>query len=183
MEAKGGDLMEGEDEPIESIESLKKGLLEEQIKSKELLNRLKYAQADLENYRKRAEKEMADAREASLGGLLGRLLVILDELALAVKHAETEGKDKNLSEGFRMVQKNLEAALESVGVERIDAIGRPFDPAVHEAAEKVTGLEEGEELVVVEELRPGYRFHRQVLRPSLVKVGTAVMQQEEEHGE
>jgi molecular chaperone GrpE len=171
--------METEDESPGDVESLKQELLEEQIKSKELLNRLKYAQADLENYRKRAEKEMAEAREASVRALVGRLVVVLDELALAVMHAEADGGDKNLSEGFRMVQKNLEGALESVGVERIDALGRPFDPALHEAAEKAEGGS-GESLVVVEELRPGFTFRGQVLRPSLVKVGAAEEHREEE---
>jgi len=172
--------LELEDESTADMESLKKELLEEQIKGKELLNRLKYAQADLENYRKRAEKEMAEAREASLKGLVGRLLVVLDELTLAVKHAGAGGTGGTLSEGFRMVQKNLETALESVGVERIEAMGKHFDPSLHEAAEKVEGTPEGEEVVVVEELRTGYTMRGQVLRPSLVKVGPSPSEKKEE---
>jgi molecular chaperone GrpE len=123
---------------------------------------------------------MAEAREASLKGLVGKLLVVLDELTLAVKHADAGGNGEALSEGFRMVQKNLEAALESVGVERIEALGKHFDPSVHEAAEKVEGRQKGDEAVVIEELRAGYTMKGQVLRPSLVKVGPTPREQEEE---
>jgi molecular chaperone GrpE len=169
MGVKGENIMElGDGEADE--ETLRKELLEERIKSKELLNRLKYAQADLDNYRKRAEKEAADARDSAVKGLVVRLLVVLDELTLAVEHAEAEANGEDLSEGFRMVKKNLESALESVGVERIQAVGKPFDPTLHEAAEKV-GPAEGDDVVVVEELRPGYVMKGQVLRPSLVGVG------------
>lgn len=169
--------LEGEGETGE--ETLRKELLEERIRSKELLNRVRYAQADLENYRKRAEKEAADARDSAVKGLVGRLLVVLDELALAVEHAEAGGNSEDLSEGFRMVEKNLGAALESVGVERIEALGKPFDPAQHEAVEKTEGSGPGEE-VVVEELRAGYTLKGQVLRPSMVRVGPAEENGEEE---
>ena len=164
--------MEIESEPQEDLDALKKELLEERIKSKELLDRLKYAQADLENYRKRAEKEMAEAKFSSMKGLVARLLVVSDELALAVSHAEEEASGDALAEGFRMVQKNLEGALEAVGVERIEAMGKPFDPAHHEAIEKVQGAGEGPQ-VVLEELRAGYTMNGQVLRPSMVRVGRA----------
>ena len=174
--------MELEDGSPADVESLKKELLEEQIKSKELLNRLKYAQADLENYRKRAEKEMAEAGETSLMGLVGRLLVVMDDLSLAVKHAEASEDGGALGEGFRMVQRNLEGALESVGVERIEALGKHFDPSLHEAVEKVEGAAVGDE-VVVEELRAGYTSRGKVLRPSLVKVGPAPREKGEEKGE
>jgi len=172
--------LELEGESPADVESLKKELLEEQIRSKELLNRLKYAQADLENYRKRAEKEMAEAGETSLMGLVGRLLVVLDELSLAVKHAEAGGNGDALGEGFRMIQRNLEAALESVGVERIEALGRHFDPSLYEAAEKVEGAAEGDEVVVIVELRAGYTIRGKVLRPSLVKVGPAPREEEKD---
>lgn len=179
MEAKEEDVMESEGESPGPEVELMKELRQEQIRGKELLTQLKYAQADFENFRKRSEKEMADARESSIRGLVGRLLVVLDELALAVKHAGSGGKDKNLGEGFRMVQKNLEAALESVGVERIEAVGKQFNPALHEAVEKVEGAAEGDD-VVVEEVRPGYTIKGQVLRPSMVRVGPMPEEHREE---
>ncbi len=160
--------IEGESGP-EGAEGLEEELAAERKKNQELLTRLKYMQADLENYRKRVDREMREAGESSLRSLVSRLLVVQDELQLAVKHGGTNDPDGEFMEGIRMVQNNLGAALESVGVEKIECIGRPFDPALHEAVEKVQG-ESDEGDVVVEEMRPGFTFRGQLLRPSMVKV-------------
>ena len=177
MDSRQGD---GGDEAAEpGEERLKRELSDEKKRNEELLNRLKYAQADLENYRKRMEKELKDAGELLARDLVTRLLVVQDELDLAVKHA-TKGKGNGeLTEGIRMVQRNLRAALLSVGVERIDSVGRPFDPTIHEAVEKVQGEEGGPDLVV-EEVRPGFMFRGQLLRPSMVKVELAAKEAREE---
>jgi molecular chaperone GrpE len=129
-------------------------------------------QADLENYRKRMDKELKEAGESLARSLAAKLLVVQDELDLAARHAELGKESGELKEGIAMVRKNLESALESVGVERIDSVGRTFDPSVHEAVEKVQGESPGEDLVV-DELRPGYTFRGQLLRPSMVKVELA----------
>ncbi len=154
----------GEDQ----LEALKRDLSEEKKRNEDLLTRLRYSQADLENYRKRAEKEQREAGESVAKGLVSKLLVVSDELDLALKHAEGPANGE-LLEGIRMVRGNLRAALQSVGVEAIDALGKPFDPAVHEAVEKTQGDGDGPDLVV-EELRTGYTFRGQILRPSMVKV-------------
>ena len=172
--------MELEGESPADVESLKKELLEEQIRSKELLNRLKYAQADLENLRKRMDREAREAGEATARSLVTRLLVVQDELDLASKHSDDGGHGGDtLKEGIAMVRRNLATALESAGVERIEAVGRPFDPAVHEAVEKVEGGTHGRDMVV-EEVRPGFMFRGALLRPSMVKVETASKAPEEE---
>jgi len=164
-------------EESDSAEGLVRELAAERKKNEELLTRLKYAQADLENYRKRVDKETKEAQEALARTLLGRILVVQDELDLAAKHADAE--DSELSEGIGMVRRNLESALESVGVERIDSVGKPFDPSVHEAVERVQGTTSGED-VVVEEVRPGFMFRGQLLRPSMVKVELAAKAAKEE---
>ncbi len=168
MKANGDEEAE---KPRGEVEALKAQLTQEKKKSDELLNRLKYAQADLENYRKRMDKEMKEAGESLARNLLARVLVVQDELDLAAKQAEGEGDGKEFREGIAMVRKKLEAALESVGVERVAAVGMPFDPAVHEAVEKVQGS--SKEDLVVEEVRPGFMFRGQLLRPSMVKVELA----------
>lgn len=150
----------------------KRQLEQEQARNKELVTRLAYAQADFENYRKRTEREAGASRDASLGALMANLLSVLDELDLAVSLAESGGEPSGLLEGVKMVRKNLTAALKREGLERIEAEGKPFDPALHEAVEKVAGDAQGDE-VVAEEVRPGYVFRGQVLRPSMVKVKTA----------
>jgi molecular chaperone GrpE len=155
----------------EPVDGLKRELETEKHKNEELLTRLKYMQADLENYRKRMDKELAEARESSVRSLLTRLLVVQDEMDMAAKHSDGE-EEGEVKEGVEMVRKKLWSALESAGVERIDCVGRPFDPALHEAVEKVQGNSHGED-VVVEEIRPGFMFKGRLLRPSMVKVELA----------
>ena len=150
-------------------ESLRRELAESKRRGEELLTRLKYAQADLENLRKRMDKEMKEAGESLARSLASKLLVVLDELDLAVKHAEGSGE---LKEGLQMVRRNLRSALESSGVEQIDAVGMKFDPSVHEAVERIQGEGTGDD-IVVEEVRPGFSFRGQLLRPSMVKVELA----------
>ena len=135
----------------------------------ELLNRLKYMQADFENYRKRAEKDRREVEENSSKNLVIKLLSVLDELDLAVKHSKEGSGEAELREGIEMVQKNLCFELEAIGLQRIDALGKPFDPTKHEAVAKVPGTSSGS-WIVAEDLRTGYEFRGKVIRPSMVKV-------------
>lgn len=145
-------------------------LAREKKKGEELLVKLKYLQADFENYRKRNDKEMREAEEASVRSLVLKLLSVLDELGLAIQNSKPVGGG-SLLEGIKMVHKSLNAALESEGLRRIKAVGEPFDPRLHDAVEKVEGSSKGD--VVIGEIRPGYTFRGQVIRPSMVKVELA----------
>lgn len=165
----GGGGGESEGSPLEA---LKRELGEEKRRNADLLTRLKYAQADLENYRKRMDKELKEAGESLAKSLVSRLLVVQDELELALKHSKNGTGGAEMTEGIEMVRKNLLSTLQDVGVERIDAVGRPFDPTVHEAVAKVQGGAPGSDMVV-EEVRPGFTFRGQVIRPSMVKVELA----------
>ncbi|HLQ20818.1 MAG TPA: nucleotide exchange factor GrpE [Nitrososphaerales archaeon] len=149
------------------IQQLKRVVDEEKRKSEDYLTRLKYLQADFENYRKRVDREIREIEEFSTSRFAKRLLPILDELDLALNSAESKSP---LTEGVKMVRKNLNAALEAEGVRRIEALGKPFDPALHEAVDKVLGKRSGGEDIVVEEIRKGYLFKDKILRPSMVKV-------------
>ena len=140
---------------------------EEKRRSEDYLTRLKYLQADFENYRKRVDREIREIEEFSTSRFAKRLLPILDELDLALGSAESKSP---LTEGVKMVRKNLNAALEAEGVRRIEALGKPFDPALHEAVDKVLGKRSKGEDIVVEEIRKGYLFKDKILRPSMVKV-------------
>ena len=145
---------------------------EEKRKSEEHLTRLRYLQADFENYRKRVDREMREVEDFSTSGLMKKLLPVLDDLDLAVATAETSA-DKGLLEGVGMVRKNLTSVLQSEGLKSIDAVGKPFDPALHEAVERVDGTKKRKEDTVVEDMRKGYIFKNKVLRPSMVKVESA----------
>lgn len=151
---------------------------EEKTRGEEYLSRLKYLQADFENYRKRVDREIRDIEDFSTSSLIRRLLPVLDDLDLAVATAE-KAQSGGMVEGIEMVQKNLLAALESEGLKAIDAVGQPFDPAVHEAVERVDGTDNTRDMVVAE-MRRGYVLKDKVLRPSMVRVESAVKSDSEQ---
>lgn len=150
------------------VSELEEALESEKERSADLLRRLQYLQADFENYRKRVEKEMGDAKKFSNERLLSDLLTVKDELDLAFAKARETKQSPVLMEGVGMVQKRLLNILSKEGVERIPGAGSMFNPDYHEAALKVVSDEE--EGTVVEEVRPGYMLKGRVLRPSIVKV-------------
>jgi molecular chaperone GrpE len=143
-------------------------LEQEKRKSDDYLTRLKYLQADFENYRKRTERELREMEDFSTTKLVLKLLPVLDELELATA-ARQKADDSAMAEGVAMVLKNLTAALEAEGLRRIEAVAKPFDPKFHEAVDKVEADRVGDD-IVVEEIRKGYTFRHRLLRPSLVKV-------------
>ena len=130
------------------------------------------AQADFENYRKRAAKDVAAAEGRGVARLARELLPALDNLALALAAAEAGAEtehDRKLVEGIRLVEKELSAALARVGIEAYSPQGEPFDPELHEAMAKqpVEGAASG---TVAEVYQRGYRQNGTVLRPARVVV-------------
>lgn len=126
--------------------------------------------ADFENFRRRAAQESLDRSRYGAESAAISLLPVLDNLQRAIQHAP-EGDP--MVDGVRMVARQFEEALRSIGVTPIDAEGQPFDPALHEAI----GGEESPEVeqdTVVAVLQPGYRLHDRVLRPALVRVAHPV---------
>ena len=163
------------------IARLEKTLEDERKSKEELLTSFRYLQADFENYRKRVDREIRDLEEFSTAGLVRKLIPVLDDLDLAVATA-SKAQDKGFLEGVKMVQKNLTATLEAEGLQRIEAVGKPFDPSAHEAVEMVQGKDSSQD-TVVEEMRKGYAFKGKVLRPSAVKVELAARPAKKEEGE
>ncbi len=132
--------------------------------------------ADLANLRRRHDEERLNIREQSNSRLLVHLLPIVDELDLAVNHlnnAVAENADRGVadswSEGVRLIQRKLAAFLESEGVTRIESLGEPFNPELHEAVgiAQVSAADSG---CVVEVLRQGYRLHNRVVQAAQVVV-------------
>ncbi len=135
-------------------------------------------QADLANARRRHEAERGAIRQQANSSLLAQLLPIVDELDLAVAHLESNGGavgDVPLPagswvEGVRLIQRKLAGFLEAQGVTRIEALGQPFNPELHEAV----GIDEAGEAEpgsVVKVLRQGYRLHDRVVQAAQVVVG------------
>jgi molecular chaperone GrpE len=125
------------------------------------------AQADFENYRKRAAKEAAAAGERAKSGLLRELLPVVDNLERAL--ASARDSEQHLAEGLRMVHSELLAVLQRNGVEQFDPTGEAFDPELHEAlsTRSQDGAEPGVVLDVVEK---GYKLNGALLRAARVVV-------------
>ncbi|MGD9131732.1 MAG: nucleotide exchange factor GrpE [Candidatus Bathyarchaeota archaeon] len=157
------------EESEETVKKLSEELEAEQEKSKQYLNRLKYLQADFENYRKRVEKEVQEAVQRSNEQLIACLIGVLDDLESAIQAGETTENKAALLEGIRMVHKNLEKLLENEGLERLECVGQAFDPRIHEILAQIP-TKEHESGTVLEEARKGFMFKGKVLRPSIVKV-------------
>ena len=135
---------------------------------RELYDLLLRKQAEFENLRKRQERERTESRQRLSMDLLGRLLPILDNFHRALSESAS-GPEESFRRGIALTVQQMEDLLKREGLEEIDAVGRPFDPHLHEAVETrlVDGMEEG---IVLEDLRKGYRFQGQLLRPTLVRV-------------
>lgn len=167
----------GVEGPLPTTEELEN----ERAKSDDYLRRLQYLQADFENYRKRVEKEMADNRMYGNQRLLTDLVIVNDELELALRKAEESKESPSITEGLRMVQKRLQGLLTKEGVEKIRALGTKFNPDIHDAALRVES--DDEEGTVIEEIRQGYTLKGRVLRPSIVKVAANTAEPESKSGE
>jgi molecular chaperone GrpE len=125
------------------------------------------AQADFDNYRKRAAKEAAAAGDRAKGGLVRELLPVVDNLERAL--ASAEESEQHLAEGVRLVHSELVAVLQRNGIEPFDPTGEAFDPEVHEAlsTQPADGAAPG---TVVGVMEKGYKLGGTVLRPARVVV-------------
>jgi len=128
------------------------------------------AKADLENMIKRHQREIADRARYAGEGLARDILQAVDDLERALQHADDGAA--SVSGGVELVLKEMLAALQKNGVERIDAEGKPFDPAAHEAVAMVeTGdLPPG---TVMQVFRAGYKMRDRLLRAAMVSVSKA----------
>ena len=133
------------------------------------LNDLRRLQADFDNYRKRTVREQTARAASASQALVARLLPVLDNFELAVSSAERSRDFDRMLKGVEMVFGELREVLESEGLVRIEAEGKPFDPERHEAVIAVEE-EDTEPGMVVDIVRAGYELRGKVLRPAMVKV-------------
>lgn len=134
----------------------------------ELTTDLQRVQADFVNYRQRVEDERQQLAKNAKAATVIKLLPIVDNIERALSHLPTDLADNKWAQGVTSLAKSLDKSLADLGVARISALGKPFDPNLHEAISSEGG--EGEHEVVVEELRAGYTLDNQVIQPSMVKV-------------
>ena len=126
------------------------------------------SQADFANYRKRIEKERSEDSKRATARVIEGLIPILDgfEHALA---AHREAEYENYRKGFELIYKQLLDNITKLGVERIDPLGKPFDPHLHQAMDRTETTEHADG-VILQTFQPGYVFHGRVLRPAMVRV-------------
>lgn len=165
---------EGRDEDA-SLEQLSREDLVERLreatdKADKYYDHYLRSQAEMENMKKRFSKDKEDWYKYANESLIKQILPAIDNLEKALTHT-TEGGDvsKGLAEGISLTLKGLLDALEKVGVERIGAIGEPFDPHLHEAV-SVQADQTCEPGSVLQEYQKGYLLNKRLLRPALVVV-------------
>jgi len=153
------------------VEDLKRDLEEQKQLAQSNYEKFLRAYAELENYKKRVEKERSEHFKYANEDLLRDMLPLIDNLYRAIEHASSEGDDnpKALAEGVRLTLAEFMRVLEKHGVEAIESVGKPFDPNLHEAMLQVE-TEDHEPLTIVEEFQKGYRLKGRLLRPARVSV-------------
>lgn len=145
----------------------KKDKRDEQIA--ELQDRVLRQQAEFVNFRNRTEKEKTQMFEVGAKSILEKILPVVDNLERGLAMLSEEQLQEPFAQGMDKIYKQLMQTLTDLGVTPLDAVGKEFDPELHNAVMHVEDESLGEN-IVAEELQKGYRYHDSVLRHSMVKV-------------
>jgi molecular chaperone GrpE len=155
------------------IEDLKAQLAEAQQQAAAARDQQLRAIAELDNVRKRAEREVGTASKYGAERVLGELLAVTDSLELGLKAASApDAAAKAIAEGLSLTHKQLQSFLEKHGVKVVDPAGQPFNPELHEAVAAVESSEVPPNHVLTV-MQKGYRLHERLLRPAMVTVARA----------
>ena len=169
---------EPEEQKSESVETDSEETISEvKKKAEDYLESWKRAQADFINYKRHAEQEKQEMGQYANAQLILSLLPVLDDFERAFDNTTPHVVNSDWVAGMKLIEAKFRSIISAQGLTPIDALGKPFDPALHEAM--MHG--EGEEGIVVNEIRRGYKLNDRVLRPSLVVVGKGKASQLEEN--
>jgi molecular chaperone GrpE len=154
------------------MDELKAKVVEAQEHAQRNWQHFLHSAADLENYKKHAARERQDAVERARRQTLSVALGVIDNLDRALAFGDNrDDADKALLDGLRMAQRQALDQLAAVGVRPIDAVGKPFDPRLHEAVGVVPPQSPGQRPgTIVNEVQRGYLLNDDVLRPAKVTV-------------
>lgn len=146
--------------------------IQKDIQINELIDTLKRVQADYENYRKRVDRDAAELKKYAAKSLVVRLLPVLDSFELALTQSKQNGQDEPIKDehvkGIEIIYSQLFSILSNEGLQRIECVGKRFNPLEHEVL--LTEEHDGEADIVLEELQKGYTLHDLVIRPAKVKL-------------
>ncbi|WP_374718629.1 nucleotide exchange factor GrpE [Parageobacillus toebii] len=144
-------------------------IAELEAKIKEMENRYLRLYADFENFRRRTKIEMEAVEKYRAQSLVSNLLPALDNFERALKIEADNEQAKSILQGMEMVYRSILDALKKEGVEVIEAVGKPFDPNLHQAVMQAEDSNY-EPNTVVEEFQKGYKLKDRIIRPAMVKV-------------
>ncbi len=151
------------------LEQIKQQIEQLEQQNNELKQDLQRTRADFENYRKNSELERQRAQTVAKKKIILDLLPVLDDLDLALSHQPDELKDNKWAQGIANLDKKLTNSLAKIEISKIDAkVGAEFDPELHDAITMEEG--EGDQEIITTELRSGYKYGTEVIRPAMVKV-------------
>ncbi|MCK4503247.1 MAG: nucleotide exchange factor GrpE [Desulfuromonadales bacterium] len=128
--------------------------------------------ADMDNLRKRTQREKEDLAKFANENILREILPVIDNLERAVEHAEQADDNDGLFEGVQMTLTQFSQLLEKFGVKTVDAIGQQFDPAYHQAMGQLES-DEHPANTVIQQMQKGYQLNNRLLRPSFVMLAKA----------
>lgn len=136
------------------------------------VQQLQRARADLDNYRRRVQRDQAQDRRRITIGLIRGMLPVHDDLLLAARADEADGSHEQLRDGLQLILEKFDRVLQDAHVKAIATVGESFDPNLHEAMfqEETTDAPDGE---ILEEFERGYLLGEDLLRPARVKVAKA----------
>lgn len=153
--------------PPQDAEALRAQLEEERGKALSYMQNWQRAAADYQNFKRRVEEERSETARFANASLIINLLPLVDDLERALHNVDTALAGLTWVDGIRLIYRKFQAVLETAGVTEIEADGRPFDPALHEAVAQVPG-EDGK---IVSVAQRGYKLGDRVIRPAMVVVG------------
>jgi molecular chaperone GrpE len=140
--------------------------------------RLLRTAAELDNFRKRARRDVEDAQNRGRADVLAEVLPVIDSVDLALSSLD-EGTAKGIVEGLEMIKRQFLSAVDRFGVKQVESIGKAFDPNVHEAVSQIysDAYAAGQ---IVEEMRKGYLIGEKLLRAAMVAVSRGPLPSAEE---
>jgi len=157
-----------ETKPDDDTSALKAELLEAKTQAEEYFNYLQRLKAEFDNFRKRTVKEKEEISKYASERIISSLLPVLDNFERALESAKKNKDFDSFSQGVEMIFRQFMKILEEEGLRPIEAVGKPFDPNLHEAMFREES--DQEENIILEELQKGYYLKDKVIRPSRVKV-------------
>jgi len=168
--SKGGP--RGEEAPPPEGEIRSEAATPKQDEQRELQDKYLRLAAEFENYKRRALRDQRDHVQFANEGLLKELIPIVDNLERAIQASKEQHESQRLVQGVELTLKQFLETMMKFGVRQMDSVGKPFDPALHQAVTRLESIELPEN-TVLEEYQKGYLLHDRVLRAAMVAVAVA----------